>query len=143
VYIFGLTKQCIISVAQIRITSRRSPFTFLCLLPLPKIETNVSNIIYLTYCDMTPKMQNFGFRSMTQKCPLLHSSLLKHISAATNTHSTVEKLLGSVFSNPSVTKLYKENPKGPKPELLNTETLGRVSVIEAVTKQLVHEDMAD
>lgn len=50
-------------------------------------------------------------------------------TCAMNMHSTVEKLLELVFSNPSVMKLYKENQQDPKPELSNMETLRRVPVV--------------
>jgi hypothetical protein len=45
--------------------------------------------------------------SASHTCPLLHCNLLKHVCAATNMHTTVEKLLGVAFSNLSDAKLYR------------------------------------
>lgn len=83
-----------------------------------------------------PKIQSFVFREVTQRCPLLCCGLLKHISTSVDIHSTVDELLESMFSNPSVTKLCKENQHDPKPELSNTETLGRIPIIGGCNKAM-------
>jgi hypothetical protein len=48
------------------------------------------------YCDMMPKIQNYVVKEVLWRHPLLHSGLLKGISAAVNTHITVEELLEMV-----------------------------------------------
>jgi hypothetical protein len=65
-------------------------------------------------CDMTPKSQMFGVKEGLQRHPLLHSSLLKHVSMATNTYTTVEELRSNTDS-----AIYKVEP-------LSMETLGRI-----------------
>jgi hypothetical protein len=57
---------------------------------------------------MIPKSWNTGVREALQRCTLLHNGLLKHTSVATNTHTTVQKLLEVVFLNASMSKPYKE-----------------------------------
>lgn len=53
---------------------------------------------YPCTCDMTPKSQMFGVKEGLQRHPLLHSSLLKHVSMATNTYTTLEELLSNTES---------------------------------------------
>jgi hypothetical protein len=45
-----------------------------------------------------PKSQMFGVKEGLQRHPVLHSSLLKHVSMATNTYTTLEELLSSTES---------------------------------------------
>lgn len=65
-------------------------------------------------CDMTPESQMFGVKEGLQTHLLLHSSLLKHISMAINTHTTSEELRSN--TEPPI---YEVEP-------LRMETLGRI-----------------
>jgi hypothetical protein len=58
---------------------------------------------------MMPRHENSEVREVSWSHPLLRNILLKHVSSALNMHTTVNKLLKAVFSNQSVTKLYKDN----------------------------------
>jgi hypothetical protein len=48
-------------------------------------------------CDMMPKSRTTGVREVSWRHLWLHSSLLKHVSVATNVHTTVEELLKWCF----------------------------------------------
>jgi hypothetical protein len=48
------------------------------------------------YCDMMPESQNYVVKEVLWRHPLLHIGLLEDISAAANTHTRVEELLGMV-----------------------------------------------
>jgi hypothetical protein len=56
---------------------------------------------------MMPKSQNVGVGEALQKHPLLCNGLLQNVFEAMNIHTTLEELLGAVFSIQSLTKLYK------------------------------------
>jgi hypothetical protein len=58
---------------------------------------------------MPVKSKHFEIRDMSQMCPLLSNSLLKHISMTFNMHTTAEELLGVVFSNQPALELYKDS----------------------------------
>jgi hypothetical protein len=63
---------------------------------------------------MKPRSQNLGVKEVSQRHPVVHNSLLKHISVATNMHTAAEYMLGAVFSDKSNTKLYKEGQRDPE-----------------------------
>lgn len=65
------------------------------------------------YCDMTPKSENWNHRSIAEASIATHH-LVKHVSMATNTHTTVKELLEEVFSNLFTLKLYKEGQCNPE-----------------------------
>jgi hypothetical protein len=58
---------------------------------------------------MMPKIQNCDIKEVSQRAPLLHSSLLKHVSVAMNMHTTVEALLEVVFPDLFMTQLCEES----------------------------------
>jgi hypothetical protein len=67
-------------------------------------------LCYHRYGHMMPKSQKFGFREVSQRCPLVPSSLLKHVSAATDMQTAEELFLGvCMYSNQSITKQCKES----------------------------------
>jgi hypothetical protein len=54
-------------------------------------------------------VSNCDMKEVSQRHPLPHSSLLRHISVAVNMHTTVEALLEVLFPDLSMTELCKES----------------------------------
>jgi hypothetical protein len=54
--------------------------------------------VFYLYCYLTPKSLHIGITEVLQRRPLLGNGLLIQVSVGTIMHTTLDELVGAVFS---------------------------------------------